>query len=269
MSGTFAAKHQHLPSSCDEESKTSILIDEAGVNFQLMEEGVGGHDLSTAETAKDGNIEKPVNGGGELVVIQPTEGKGNDADTTKALKSVSLFEILSFADDTDCTLMSIGFFMACLSGLNQPAQLIIFGSLLDSFNGSTKSDSTKAVSFLALMYLVVAIQIFITNFLQTACMSAASGRQAKRMREVYFRALLRQSIAYYDCRDQGALATSVMERTLVIQDGLGEKLALGVQFTMAFFAGLAVAFYYVWQLALLMVGVVPVLTVLIGIAAKT
>jgi hypothetical protein len=44
-----------------------------------------------------------------------------------------------------------------------------------------------------------------------------------------------------------------MESTLLIQDGLGEKLALAVQFSCSFVFGLAVALYYCWQVG---VGVV-------------
>jgi ABC-type multidrug transport system fused ATPase/permease subunit len=138
-------------------------------------------------------------------------------------------------------------------------------SILNGFNGATKEDSIRLVSLLAGLYAAIAGQMFITQTLQTACMSAAAGRQTKRLRELYFTSLLRQCITFYDSNDNGALATSVMERTLIFQDGMGEKLALGFQFGTSFFAGLIVALYYVWQLSLLMMGIVPLLAILIGI----
>jgi ATP-binding cassette subfamily B (MDR/TAP) protein 1 len=242
-------------SRADDESKAvhaSDVVVATPVDLQPkadIEHGNPSYDTPTKEAIEVANVVK----------------EGNDSSPAK---KATLGELLQFADSTDTCLMGTGFCMAIISGLNQPAQLIIFGSILDSFNGSTRSSSIKMVSFLALMYLIVAIQMFITNCLQTACMSATSGRQVKRMRDVYFRSLLRQHIAYFDANDQGALATSVMERTLVIQDGLGEKLALGVQFFVSFIAGIAVAFYYVWQLALLMLGVIPVFIILIGIAVS-
>ena len=198
---------------------------------------------------------------GDTMIEEGVE-KGKSTKTVARVATVKeLFGLSSFLDR--CSMVT-AFFMAFLSGCNQPAQLIIFGSILNAFNQSSTNDSIKLVSFLAVMYLVVAIQMFLTNFLQTACMSAAAGRQAKRLRCFYFQALLRQNVAFFDKEDQGALATSVMERTSVLQDGLGEKLALGVQFFSAFFASLAVSLYYVWQLALLMMGVLPVLVIMIG-----
>ena len=62
----------------------------------------------------------------------------------------------------------------------------------------------------------------------------------------------------------GALASSLMESTLIIQDGIGEKLALAVQFTCSFVFGLAVALYYCWELALLICAIVPIFVALIG-----
>lgn len=134
---------------------------------------------------------------------------------------------------------------------------------MNGFNGASTEESVKLVSLLAGLYAAIACQMFITQTLQTACMSTAAGRQTKRLRELYFKSLLRQCITFFDSNDNGALATSVMERTLIFQDGMGEKLALGFQFGTSFFAGLIVALYYVWQLSLLMMGIVPLLAALI------
>ena len=181
-------------------------------------------------------------------------------------KMASFRELFCTADTQDMWYIGTGFFMAFLSGCNQPAQLIIFGSILTAFNGASAADSIKLVSLLAGLYAVMGFQMFISSFAQTALMSAAAGKLTKRLRELYFKALLKQPISYFDANDQGALATSVMERTLIYQDGIGEKLALGVQFSFAFVAGLIVALYYVWELALLMMGVVPVIAALIFFA---
>jgi ATP-binding cassette subfamily B (MDR/TAP) protein 1 len=184
--------------------------------------------------------------------------KADTPEENPKIPVARFLELFSVADSKDKCYIGTAFSMAVLSGCNQPAQLIIFGSILNAFNGASPADSIRMVSLLAAIYVGIGGQIFITSFAQTACMSTAAGRQTKRLRELYFESLLRQCISYFDANDQGALATSVMERTLIIQDGIGEKLALGVQFFSSFVAGLIVALYYVWQLALLMMGVVSV-----------
>ena len=120
------------------------------------------------------------------------------------------------------------------------------------------------INFLAGMYLALACQMFVCQFLQTSCMVYASSRQVKRMRESYFRSLLGQDCEYFDAINQGEIATSVIESTTIIQDGIGEKLSIGIQSAFAFICGFAVALYYAWQLTLLLLAVIPVM---FGIAA--
>lgn len=198
---------------------------------------------------------------------QKIDDKSEDKEEkTNNIEPVSFSQLFQFADAVDQKYLTIGICTALISGASQPANLILFGEVLNTLQtpGTDEDETTEKVNFIALMYLVIASQMFITQFTQTAAMSTAAGRQTRCLRESYFRSLLKQEVGWYDVRDQGSLATSVMESTLLIQDGIGEKLALAIQFTSSFFFGLIVALYYVWQLALLLMGVVPVLCFLIG-----
>ena len=69
----------------------------------------------------------------------------------------SFSELLTYADSRDITMMMLGITAAILSGVNQPAQLIVFGSLLNSFNNG--DDGLDKVNFLAAMYLALACQV--------------------------------------------------------------------------------------------------------------
>ena len=55
-----------------------------------------------------------------------------------------------------------------------------------------------------------------------------------------------------------------MEYTDAVQDGLGEKLTLCIQFTSSFVCGIAFALYYCYPLALLLMCVVPIAALLLG-----
>ena len=111
------------------------------------------------------------------------------------------------------------FVTVMVSGLNQPAQLIIFGNLLDSFNTADTAEAVRLVHFFALMYAVVGIQQLITITLQTALATRVAAAQARRCREKYFAAVLSRPISWFDQSDQGAVGASVLESTLAIQDG--------------------------------------------------
>ena len=131
------------------------------------------------------------------------------------------------------------FVTVMVSGLNQPAQLIIFGNLLDSFNTADTAEAVRLVHFFALMYAVVGIQQLITITLQTALATRVAAAQARRCRGKYVAAVLGRPISWFDQSDQGAVGASVLESTLAIQDGLGEKLTTALQGVFAFVFGLA------------------------------
>ena len=76
--------------------------------------------------------------------------------------------ILRYASWKDVAMYAAAFVTVMISGLNQPAQLIIFGNLLDSFNTADTAEAVRLVHFFALMYAVVGIQQLITITLQTA-----------------------------------------------------------------------------------------------------
>ena len=176
--------------------------------------------------------------------------------------------ILRYASCKDVAMYAAAFVTVMVSGLNQPAQLIIFGNLLDSFNTADTAEAVRLVHFFALMYAVVGIQQLITITLQTALATRVAAAQARRCREKYFAAVLSRPISWFDQSDQGAVGASVLESTLAIQDGLGEKLTTALQGVFAFVFGLAVSLYYAWSLALVSVGALPVVVVLLGLASK-
>merc|ERR1719261_986939 len=160
------------------------------------------------------------------------------------------------------------FVTVMVSGLNQPAQLIIFGNLLDSFNTADTAEAVRLVHFFALMYAVVGIQQLITITLQTALATRVAAAQARRCREKYFAAVLSRPISWFDQSNQGAVGASVLESTLAIQDGLGEKFTTGLQGVLAFVFGVMVSLYYAWSLTLVTIGALPIIVGLLGAAAQ-
>jgi hypothetical protein len=95
--------------------------------------------------------------------------KAVDASAEKPTNKPATFgELFCVADTQDKCYIGTAFFMAFLSGCNQPAQLIIFGSILTAFNGATPAESVKLVSLLAGLYAVMGFQMFLSSFAQTA-----------------------------------------------------------------------------------------------------
>ena len=111
-----------------------------------------------------------------------------------APKSVSIAKLFSYADGKDKAYMAGGVIFALLSGANNPAQLIVFGSVIDAFSPSaTLEDSRDVVTRLAVIYCLVGLWMLVSATCQTACFTITSGRQTKRLREAHFDALLRHN----------------------------------------------------------------------------
>jgi ATP-binding cassette subfamily B (MDR/TAP) protein 1 len=160
----------------------------------------------------------------------------------------------------DLRLLTLGTAALFVSGANQPLQLVVFGRLMDSFNGSDDANVVKAnVHFFAMWYALLGVQQLCTNSVQTSCFATVAARQARQMRHRYFEALARRSVAYFDAADAGALAASVMEKSTHVQTGLGDDLAQLVQRVLAFVIGLGVAAYFSWRLTLVSFAAVPIL----------
>ena len=68
---------------------------------------------------------------------------------------------------------------------------------------------------------------------------------------------MRQEMGFFDTRDTGELNTRMFEDVKKISNGLGEKVGVTIQAGSQFIAGMIVAFYYGWQLALVVLAALP------------
>ena len=104
-------------------------------------------------------------------------------------------------------------------------------------------------------------------------------RSAKRLRERYLQAVLRQDIAFFDNVGAGEVATRIQTDTRefchdmyiannvsliisdLVQQGISEKFAMCVNFLAAFFCGFILAYIRSWRLALAMSSILPCIAI--------
>lgn len=79
------------------------------------------------------------------------------------------------------------------------------------------------------------------------------------LRADYLKAVLRQPVAFFDKVGAGEVATRITSDTLLVQDGISDKVPLACQQITMFVAGFAVAFSRSWRLALILTSVVPIM----------
>ncbi|KAI0361184.1 multidrug resistance protein 1 [Trametes cingulata] len=197
-------------------------------------------------------------------------------------KPVSITQLFRYSTRTDILLDCIGLVAAMCAGAAQPLMGLLFGRLTQDFvNFGTAltisrdpSDpqaqaaaqaqlpaataAFKHSSALNASYLVyIGVGMFVCTYIYMATWVYTGEANARRIRERYLRAVLRQDIAYFDNVGAGEIATRIQADTHVVQQGISEKVALSMNWISAFVSGYVVAYVRSWRLALAMSSILP------------
>ncbi|KAI4527252.1 ste6-like protein [Schizophyllum commune Loenen D] len=204
------------------------------------------------------------------------------------VQPVSFTELFRFSTKFELTLNAIGLVAAAASGAAQPLMSLLFGNLTQDFvtfqmmvisaqNGDAEAAAQipqaaanfRHSSSLNASYLVyigigmmVCVYIYMVGWVYTGEVNA------KRLRESYLRATLRQDIAYFDNVGAGEIATRIQTDTHLVQQGTSEKVALVVSFLAAFVTGFVLAYVRSWRLALAMSSIIPCIAITGGVMNK-
>jgi ATP-binding cassette subfamily B (MDR/TAP) protein 1 len=147
-----------------------------------------------------------------------------------------------FADRYDILLMCVGSLAAVGTGTIMPLFSLIFSNTINAINVGTDEERRHNATKYSLYFIGLAVISFFMNFVQSSCFSIAAERQVRKMREQFLAAVLRQDVGWFDLGNSGELATRIKGDTLLVQQGIGEKLGLGVQFFATFVAGFVIGF---------------------------
>ena len=90
------------------------------------------------------------------------------------------------------------------------------------------------------LWMIWILGLFVSAFIQVTCFLIASENLMHRMRKEFFKAILRQDIAWYDANHSGTLTSKLFDNLERIKEGTGDKVALAVQFLAQFFGGFIV-----------------------------
>ncbi|KAK0503658.1 ste6-like protein [Armillaria luteobubalina] len=192
---------------------------------------------------------------------------------------VSFVGLFRYATIHEKLLNIIGIFAAAAAGAAQPLMTLLFGRLVQDFTDFATTlylieagDETAAARFDAVAasfrsaaaanasYLVyIGIGMFACTYVYMMAWVYTAEAIAKRIREHYLEATLRQDIAYFDNVGAGEIATRIQTDTDLAQKGLGEKVPIAVSCVAAFICGFILAYARSWKLALAMTSIIPVI----------
>ncbi|XP_042173105.1 ATP-dependent translocase ABCB1 isoform X6 [Oncorhynchus tshawytscha] len=155
--------------------------------------------------------------------------KGLGRKKKEPAKAVGFFQLFRYATGCEVLLMIIGLLCAALHGIALPLMCVVFGQMTDSFVQSGQQLNLTAT------------------------------KQTKRIREKYFHAILHQQMSWFDTHQIGVLNVRLTDDINTINEGLGDKICVFVQFFCTFLSGFIIGFIFGWKLTLVILAVSPLL----------
>jgi ATP-binding cassette subfamily B (MDR/TAP) protein 1 len=204
-----------------------------------------------------------VNGSALAVdVLHPSaarEQQGKDPEVV-ALSSFSFLDLYRFATLADRALLLVGVFMAAINGALFPCIALVFGEAIAAFAQTNGGVDREALNKASLHYFLIAIGLFVTDYLAYLLFSLSAERQMKALRAHALQHMLYMDISWYDLHDPLQLSSRITGDTVKIKDGMGQKLGDFAKYICQFVAGYVIGFARGWDITLVMMCVMPVMT---------
>ena len=199
---------------------------------------------------------------GQVTVDTASHNNDNNNNNQKKKKKkqlVSIRQLFSFArTQRSKSCIAAGLFFACITGAAYPAMAFYFAAAFEDLAASTDVDGfMDTIRELAAAFMILGVIILVSMTLQAFLMETAATEMTMAFKTDWFRALLRQDVAYYDIMDVSGEATIISTNANKYRKGVGRKLAEFVQFGVTFCGGIGYAFWAEWRTSLAVLAVSP------------
>jgi ABC-type multidrug transport system fused ATPase/permease subunit len=192
-----------------------------------------------------------------------TTTQNNEKDSNKTpnndplgeVESLKITQLFRFADSYDLMLITFGTIGAMANGAALPLMTIIFGNIINAFLDyafvvdsdrehleSAKKTMTDEVNKNLVYFLILGAAVIIVAYCQMAFWMLSGERQAKRIRGLYYAAIMRQDISWFDAISTGDVTSRISGDVTILQEGISEKVGSIIQYTSTFIAGFVIAF---------------------------
>ncbi|KAJ8632463.1 hypothetical protein MRB53_025799 [Persea americana] len=167
---------------------------------------------------------------------------------------------LAYLNKPEIPVLLLGTIAASMNGVIMPLFGIFISSVIKTFYESP-SKLRKDSRFWSLIYVAVALVALVLSPAQTYFFSVAGCRLIRRIRLMSFEKVVNMEIGWFDNAENssGAIGARLSADAATVRGLVGDSLALLAQNTASLVAGLAIAFEACWQLAFLILAMVPLI----------
>uniref|UniRef100_A0A8C4V8G9 Bile salt export pump n=1 Tax=Falco tinnunculus TaxID=100819 RepID=A0A8C4V8G9_FALTI len=207
-------------------------------------------------------------------------------------------DVFRFSSSMEILMMAVGSFCAIVHGAAQPAVLLVFGAMADTFieydiemqelkdplkicvnntivwiNGTIHQNEKNATIRCGLLdieqemtkfagyYAGIGCAVLVLGYIQICFWVMAAARQIQKMRKAYFRKVMRMDIGWFDCTSVGELNTRISDDVNKINEAIADQVAIFIQRLTTFVCGFLLGFVSGWKLTLVIIAVSPLLGV--------
>ncbi|NXM14868.1 ABCBB protein, partial [Ploceus nigricollis] len=228
-----------------------------------------------------------------------SDGKSKESSKKKENSvRVGFFQLFRFSSSMEILMMVAGSLCAIVHGVAQPAVLLVFGAMADTFieydiemqelkdpnktcvnntivwiNGTIHQNEKNATIRCGLLdiehemtkfagyYAGIGCAILILGYLQICFWVMSAARQIQKIRKAYFRKIMRMDIGWFDCTSVGELNTRISDDVNKINEAIADQVAIFIQRITTFVGGFLLGFVSGWKLTLVIIAVSPLLGV--------
>ncbi|KAK9449518.1 P-loop containing nucleoside triphosphate hydrolase protein [Limtongia smithiae] len=138
----------------------------------------------------------------------------------------------------------------------------------DSFERISPEEFQRRVNFLALFFVYIGIADFLFSYSATFLFIDRGEVLCARIKENYLAAILRQNIGYFDKLGSGEITTRISSDTILIQEGMSEKLGYITENLSIMVAAFVIGFVFNYKLTFIMMSIAVVIGVTFYVASN-
>jgi ATP-binding cassette subfamily B (MDR/TAP) protein 1 len=172
----------------------------------------------------------------------------------------SLFRLVTYSKP-EFHLFIFGGLAALANGTTFPVFGLLLSSIISTYFQPDKKKLRHDANFWSLMFLVLAIGIFIVSPIQFYSFAVIGQRLIRRLRRLTFDKVVRNEVAWFDEEENssGSIGTRLSTDAAAVKSMVADTLSLVVQNIGTIICGLSIAFSADWRLSLLVLALVPLL----------
>lgn len=173
----------------------------------------------------------------------------------------SYLDLFRYANSTDRIAISIALLAAIVNGAIVPMFSILFGRLLNVI-GDPGSDLSAEINKVVLYLVYIGLAGLLGGWAEISLFLWTGSRQASRVRCAFLNSFLHRSIPWFDTlptKGEVLLMCGIHDDASHYQGAISERLGAFVRNVSTTVAGLIVAFYQGWDLALVILAAIPFL----------